>query len=136
MPDAWLDLVAPAEAHELRACLLRLKNELTSAPVAEPPIAERLRRLRAELSARDLDGLIVPLTDEHRNEYVPACAQRLAWLTGFTGSAGVLIVLAERAAVFVDGRYTRPGGGAARSEAVRAPSSDRGAAGEMARASS
>ena len=105
-PDAWLDLVAPAEAHELRACLLRLKNELTSAPVAEPPIAERLRRLRAELSARDLDGLVVPLTDEHRNEYVPACAQRLAWLTGFTGSAGVLIVLAERAAVFVDGRYT------------------------------
>jgi Xaa-Pro aminopeptidase len=50
--------------------------------------------------------LILPLTDEHRNEYLPACAQRLAWLTGFTGSAGVLIVLADRAAVFVDGRYT------------------------------
>jgi Xaa-Pro aminopeptidase len=105
-PDAWLDLVAPAEARELRAYLLRLKNELASVPVEEPPIAERLRRLRAELSARRLDGLIVPLTDEHRNEYVPACAQRLAWLTGFTGSAGVLIVLGERAAVFVDGRYT------------------------------
>jgi Xaa-Pro aminopeptidase len=105
-PDAWLDLVAPPEAHELRAQLLRLKDELASAPVEEPPIPERLRRLRAELSARRLDSLIVPLTDEHRNEYVPACAQRLAWLTGFTGSAGVLIVLAERAAVFVDGRYT------------------------------
>jgi Xaa-Pro aminopeptidase len=105
-PDAWLDLVAPAEAHELRACLLRLKSELASAPVEQPPVAERLRRLRAELSARGLDGLIVPLTDEHRNEYVPACAQRLAWLTGFTGSAGVLVVLMERAAVFVDGRYT------------------------------
>jgi Xaa-Pro aminopeptidase len=105
-PDAWLDLVAPAEAHELRACLLRLKDQLARLPGEEPPIPERLRRLRAELSARRLDGLIVPLTDEHRNEYVPACAQRLAWLTGFTGSAGVLIVLAERAAVFVDGRYT------------------------------
>ena len=105
-PDAWLDLVAPPEAHDLRAHLLRLKHEVASVRIEEPPIAERLRRLRAELSARRLHGLIVPLTDEHRNEYVPACAQRLAWLTGFTGSAGVLIVLAERAAVFVDGRYT------------------------------
>jgi Xaa-Pro aminopeptidase len=105
-PDAWLDLVAPPEARELRTHLLRVKDELASAPVEEPPIPERLRRLRAELSARRLDGLIVPLTDEHRNEYVPASAQRLAWLTGFTGSAGVLIVLAARAAVFVDGRYT------------------------------
>jgi Xaa-Pro aminopeptidase len=105
-PDAWLDLVAPPEARELRAHLLRLKHELASAPVEEPPIPERLRRLRAELGSRRLDGLIVPLTDGHRNEYVPACAQRLAWLTGFTGSAGVLIVLSERAVVFVDGRYT------------------------------
>jgi Xaa-Pro aminopeptidase len=105
-PDAWLDLVAPPEAHELRACLVRLKDELARARIEEPPIPERLRRLRAELSARRLDGLILPLTDEHRNEYPPACAQRLAWLTGFTGSAGVLVVLAERAAVFVDGRYT------------------------------
>jgi Xaa-Pro aminopeptidase len=105
-PDAWLDLVAPAAAHALRAALLRVKAELASVPVEEPPIPERLSRLRAELGARGLDGLVVPLTDEHRNEYVPACAQRLAWLTGFTGSAGVLVVLAERAAVFVDGRYT------------------------------
>jgi Xaa-Pro aminopeptidase len=105
-PDAWLDLVALPEARELRHYLVRLKHELASAAVEEPPIAERLRRLRTELSARRLDGLILPLTDEHRNEYVPACAQRLAWLTGFTGSAGVLIVLPERAAVFVDGRYT------------------------------
>ena len=105
-PDAWLDLIAPAEARELRAALLRLKEDLARVPVEEPPIPERLRRLRAELSARRLDGLVVPLTDEHRNEYVPACAQRLAWLTGFTGSAGVLVVLGERAAVFVDGRYT------------------------------
>ena len=105
-PDAWLDLVAPVEARELRACLLRMKDDLGRIPLEGTPVAERLRRLRAELSARGLDGLILPLTDEHRNEYLPACAQRLAWLTGFTGSAGVLIVLAERAAIFVDGRYT------------------------------
>jgi Xaa-Pro aminopeptidase len=105
-PDAWLDLVAPPDAAGLRACLRRLKDDLARAPVEEPPIPERLRRLRAELRARRLDGLILPLTDEHRSEYLPGCAQRLAWLTGFTGSAGVLIVLAERAAVFVDGRYT------------------------------
>ncbi|MGH8722554.1 MAG: aminopeptidase P family N-terminal domain-containing protein, partial [Burkholderiales bacterium] len=105
-PDAWLDLVAPAEARDLRAHLVGLKHEIAGARVDEPPIAERVRRLRGELRARRLDGLIVPLTDEHRNEYVPGAAQRLAWVTGFTGSAGILILLAERAAVFVDGRYT------------------------------
>ena len=105
-PDAWLDLVAPAEARELREQLVRLKHEIAHRPVDERPIAERVRRLRAELRARGLDGLIVPLTDEHRNEYVPGAAQRFAWVTGFTGSAGVLVLLAERASVFVDGRYT------------------------------
>jgi Xaa-Pro aminopeptidase len=105
-PDAWLDLVAPAEASELRERLVRLKAEIAAAPVDEPPIAERVRRLRAEIAGRGLDGLIVPLTDEHRNEYLPGSAKRLAWLTGFTGSAGLLILLAGRAAVFVDGRYT------------------------------
>ena len=62
--------------------------------------------LREELAARGLDGFIVPRSDEHQGEYVPACAQRLAWLTGFTGSAGIAIVLKDRAALFVDGRYT------------------------------
>ena len=55
---------------------------------------------------RRLDGFIVPRADEHQGEYVPACGQRLAWLTGFTGSAGMAIVLTDRAALFVDGRYT------------------------------
>jgi Xaa-Pro aminopeptidase len=104
--DAWLDLVAPVGASELRQHLVRLKRAIAGAPGVEPPIAERVRQLRAELRGRQLDGLIVPLTDEHRNEYVPGSAQRLAWVTGFTGSAGILILLAERAAVFVDGRYT------------------------------
>src|SRR5450755_489850 len=66
----------------------------------------RLAALRAELAARKVDGFLVPRADEHQGEYVPKHAERLAWLTGFTGSAGVAAVLMERAAVFVDGRYT------------------------------
>jgi Xaa-Pro aminopeptidase len=68
--------------------------------------APRLMALRAELKRRGLDGFIVPRADRYQNEYVPPCAARLAWLTGFTGSAGVAIVLADRAVIFVDGRYT------------------------------
>jgi Xaa-Pro aminopeptidase len=67
--------------------------------------AERLAALRAELKRRGLDGFIVPRADRHQNEYVPPAEERLAWLTGFTGSAGAAIVLATRAVIFVDGRY-------------------------------
>lgn len=67
--------------------------------------AERLAALRRELVNRGLDGFIVPRSDEHQGEYVPPGAERLAWLTGFTGSAGTALVLAEKAAVVVDGRY-------------------------------
>jgi Xaa-Pro aminopeptidase len=73
---------------------------------AAPDIAARVGTLREALSRRSLAGFIVPRADEHQGEYVPANAQRLAWLTGFTGSAGLAIVLADRAAIFVDGRYT------------------------------
>ncbi|MGA9430191.1 MAG: aminopeptidase P family protein [Xanthobacteraceae bacterium] len=66
----------------------------------------RLAALRAELKRRGLDGFIVPRADRYQNEYVPPCAERLAWLTGFTGSAGAAIVLADSAVIFVDGRYT------------------------------
>ncbi|MGM0559984.1 MAG: aminopeptidase P family protein [Pseudomonadota bacterium] len=66
----------------------------------------RLAALRAELRLRGLDGFIVPRSDEYQGEYVPASAERLAWLTGFTGSAGFAIVLSDAAAIFVDGRYT------------------------------
>jgi Xaa-Pro aminopeptidase len=71
-----------------------------------PAAAERLAALRAELARRGVDGFIVPRADEHQGEYVPERAQRLAWLTGFTGSAGLAVVLADKAAIFVDGRYT------------------------------
>src|SRR5450759_705507 len=66
----------------------------------------RIAALRAELKRRGLDGLVVPRADRQQNEYLPASEERLAWLTGFTGSAGAPAGLAERAAPFVDGRYT------------------------------
>ncbi len=68
--------------------------------------ADRIGALRGELARRGLSGFIVPRADEHQGEYVARRAQRLAWLTGFTGSAGLAVVLADKAAVFVDGRYT------------------------------
>jgi Xaa-Pro aminopeptidase len=66
----------------------------------------RLAALRDQLARDRLDGFVVPLTDEHMSEYVGAYAQRLAWLTGFQGSAGTAVVLPQDAAIFVDGRYT------------------------------
>lgn len=66
----------------------------------------RLAALRAQLTADQLGGFVVPLTDEHMSEYVGGYAQRLAWLTGFEGSAGTAVVLADNAAIFTDGRYT------------------------------
>jgi Xaa-Pro aminopeptidase len=66
----------------------------------------RLQALREQLKAERLDGFVVPLTDEHMSEYVGSYAQRLAWLTGFQGSAGSAVVLPEEAAIFTDGRYT------------------------------
>ncbi len=71
-----------------------------------PDYGRRLAALRARLAADGLDGFVVPLTDEHMSEYVGDYAKRLEWLTGFKGSAGAASVLAERAAIFVDGRYT------------------------------
>jgi Xaa-Pro aminopeptidase len=68
--------------------------------------AARIAALRAELARCGLDGFIIPRSDEHQNEYVPPNAERLLWLTGFSGSAGIAIVLTDQAALFVDGRYT------------------------------
>ncbi len=68
--------------------------------------ADRLAALRGALADDRLTGFVVPLTDEHMSEYVGSYAQRLAWLTGFEGSAGWAAVLGDKAAVFTDGRYT------------------------------
>ncbi len=66
---------------------------------------ERTDALRAAYDALGIDGFLVPRADEYQGEYVPACAERLSWLTGFTGSAGVALVMRQQAIVFVDGRY-------------------------------
>jgi Xaa-Pro aminopeptidase len=68
--------------------------------------APRVAALHEELARRGLDAFIVPHADRHQNEYLPPSEERLAWLTGFTGSAGAAIVTADRAVLFVDGRYT------------------------------
>ncbi len=67
---------------------------------------EKLNALRTLLAQKKLDGFILPVADEYLSEYVPAHAARLPWLTGFTGSAGTAVVLADKAALFTDGRYT------------------------------
>jgi Xaa-Pro aminopeptidase len=73
-------------------------------------LSARLSAFREELAKRNLSGFVVPRADQQQNEYVPPSEERLAWLTGFTGSAGLAIVLAREAAVFVDGRYTLQAG--------------------------
>ena len=107
--DNWPSLLGRGLGQELTGAL----NDLVAAAadryadVLENPAPDlRLAALRAELHDRDLDGFIVPLSDENYTEFVPLRAHRLAWLTGFTGSAGIAVVLREKAALFVDGRYT------------------------------
>ena len=70
----------------------------------------RVQALRSELSRRGLSGFVLPRADRHQNEFLPPSEERLAWLTGFTGSAGTVVVLADRAALFADGRYTLQAG--------------------------
>lgn len=67
---------------------------------------QRLAALRTAMADAGLDGLLVPRTDEHQSEYLPAYAERVAWLTGFTGSNAFLLVLPDEARLFTDGRYT------------------------------
>src|SRR3569832_682667 len=75
-------------------------------PEAGVALTARLSAFRDELTRHRLTGFVVPRADQQQNEYVPPSDERLAWLTGFTGSAGLAIALAQDAAVFVDGRYT------------------------------
>jgi Xaa-Pro aminopeptidase len=78
--------------------------------VQHTEVAQRLSLFRQELARRGLDGFVVPSSDQHQGEYVPPSARRLAWLTGFSGSAGAAVVLPDWAALFVDGRYTLQAG--------------------------
>ncbi|MCP3476221.1 aminopeptidase P family protein [Bradyrhizobium sp. CCGUVB1N3] len=75
-------------------------------PEAGVALSARLAALREELARRKLTGFVIPRADQQQNEYVAPSEERLAWLTGFTGSAGLAVVLLQEAAVFVDGRYT------------------------------
>ncbi len=109
-PGPWMDAVDPAGTPALREALEALVAATAAALDdgldASPAPAERLEAVRAEMRRLKLDALLVPRVDEHQGEYVPRQAQRLRWLTGFSGSAGVAAVLADEAAIFVDGRYT------------------------------
>src|SRR5437879_4756471 len=75
-------------------------------PESGVALAARVAAFREELARRKLAGFVIPRADQQQNEYVAPSEERLAWLTGFTGSAGLAIVLTHEAAVFVDGRYT------------------------------
>src|SRR5688572_32837272 len=107
-PDEWLALVAPtADAQtrqHLNAARQSWAEDARTRPV--PPIAARIAALRNELAKLGVDGFLIPRADEHQGEYVPKRAERLAWIANFTGSAGLAIVLRDKAAIFVDGRYT------------------------------
>ena len=109
-PGDWLPLVAPRLNTEQKTALLALARRVASVMPKSHGLdgweRGRIDRLRAELLRRNLVGFLCPRGDEHQGEYVAPYAERLYWLTGFTGSAGIAIVLADRAAIFVDGRYT------------------------------
>lgn len=103
-PDDWMAAACPKASDAERE---RLRAALAEAP--EPDMsrdAGRIRALQTWLKNEKLAALLVPRADEHQGEYIVARAERLQWLTGFTGSAGFAIVLQDEAALFVDGRYT------------------------------
>jgi Xaa-Pro aminopeptidase len=102
----WLELIQPDAPEALRVELGALKRLLAAEAGGPDDPRTRPARLRAELGRLGLDGYIVAHGDEYRSEYLPKCGARLAWLTGFTGSAGLAILLPEKAAIFIDGRYT------------------------------
>ena len=107
-PDDWIALLAPGADEETRRGLT-VALATRAADVrrqTRPPISARLAALGKELASQDLAGFLVPRADEHQGEYVPKRAERLAWIANFTGSAGLVIVLKDKAAIFVDGRYT------------------------------
>lgn len=111
LTEDWMSLVAPDPAPAIKAQLMAYRAQVAASVAPDPKAApasvkDRIAALRKELVGQNLAGVIVPRADEHQGEYVPKRAARLAWITNFTGSAGVAIVLQQKAAIFVDGRYT------------------------------
>jgi Xaa-Pro aminopeptidase len=107
-PDMWLKLFKTNGDAETAAQLKALKNRLAAEQEAGQAnkTENRLEALRAEMKKRGIDGFFIPRADEFQGEYVPKRAERLAWITGFTGSAGYAVVLNDKAGFFTDGRYT------------------------------
>jgi Xaa-Pro aminopeptidase len=104
--DAWMRLIDPAGSPEVRRYLTALLDAERAKSPNDEPSEVRVAALRQWLAARRFEGFVVPRNDVHQGEFVSARAERLRWLTGFRGSAGTAVVLARRAALFVDGRYT------------------------------
>lgn len=108
LPAAWIDLVVENPSPALIAQLQAYRQDWASrqAQIRETPIPARLARLREVLKRGGLDGFLIGRADDHQGEYVPKSAERLKYISGFTGSAGMAAVLLDKAAIFVDGRYT------------------------------
>ena len=107
--DAWMQLVTPHLNDTVRKQLSALRDQIAGEKQVDfsvRPSTDRVDKLREQLAKDGLDGFIVPRTDEHQGEFVAPRAERLRWLTGFSGSAGLAIVLKDTAAIFIDGRYT------------------------------
>lgn len=103
-PHLWLKLFKIAPQSEAAQQLTALKEEIANdnSSIKQNKLAD----MRAEMQKRGITGFFVPRADEFHGEYVPARAERLAWITEFTGSAGSAVVLSDKAAFFTDGRYT------------------------------
>ncbi len=108
--EAIFDHIQPGAPDDLKTLMRDLRDQfragIQSNILVREKSAERLAALRAEMARQDVDGFIIPLNDEFHGEAAPAASERLKWLTGFTGSAGMAAVLKDKAAIFVDGRYT------------------------------
>jgi len=90
----------------IKKTCFQLSKDIQSTVLAPELSSTRLKDLRVEMQRQNVDGFIIPLNDEFHGEAAPAASERLKWLTGFTGSAGMAAVLKDKAAIFVDGRYT------------------------------
>ena len=106
--DGWLSMIAHSVSGELRLTLCELREQRLRSFSRKTSDAseQRLCLLRKMMDEQNLDGFLLPRADEYQSEYLPRSSQRLAWLTGFDGSAGFAIVLMRCAAIFTDGRYT------------------------------
>ena len=104
--DVLAELFEKENSADIRHRIDVLRQEHDAGLGQVPAPAERLANLRTKLVTLQLHGFLIPLADGHQGEFIAKRSQRLAWLTGFGGSAGIAIVLADKAAIFVDGRYT------------------------------